>query len=64
MPMKAKPNIMETDVNGLLNGHGNIYIVDGSVLSELPARSHTFTIMANADRIGKHIVNRLNNLNH
>ena len=64
IPMKAKPNIMETDVNGILNGHGNIYVVDGSVLSELPAKSHTFTIMANAERIGKHIVNRLNNLNH
>ena len=64
MPMKAKPNIMETDANGLLNGHGSIYVVDGSALSELPAKSHTFTIMANADRIGKHIVNRLNNFNH
>ena len=64
MPMKKSPNIMETDTNGLLSGHGKVYVVDGSVLSELPAKSHTFTIMANADRIGEHIVYRLNNLNH
>ena len=64
MPMKKSPNIMETDTNGLLGGHGKVYVVDGSVLSELPAKSHTFTIMANADRIGEHIVDRLNNLKH
>ena len=44
---------MQTDQNGLLNGKGNIYIVDGSVLSSLPAKSHTFTIMANSERISK-----------
>ena len=59
--MKANPNMMETSIEGLLNGSGKIYVVDGSVLSELPAKSHTFTIMANADRISKHIVNRLGN---
>ena len=53
---------METDSNGLLNGKGKIYVVDGSVLSELPAKSHTFTIMANANRIGEHIAHRIETL--
>ena len=33
---------------------------DGSVLTELPAKSHTFTIMANSDRISQQIIRRLN----
>ncbi len=56
MPMKENPNKMETNMNGLIGGKGNIYCVDGAVLSELPAKSHTFTIMANADRISKSIL--------
>ena len=59
LPMKTNPKFMQTDQNGLLNGKGNIYIVDGSVLSSLPAKSHTFTIMANSERISKKIVQRL-----
>ena len=59
LPMKKNPKFMQTDQNGLLNGKGNIYIVDGSVLSSLPAKSHTFTIMANSERIGKKIAQRL-----
>jgi choline dehydrogenase-like flavoprotein len=62
MPMKKNPSEMETDSNGLLNGKGKIYVVDGSVLSELPAKSHTFTIMANANRIGEHIAHRIETL--
>jgi choline dehydrogenase-like flavoprotein len=30
----------------------NLFVVDGSVLNRLPAKHHTFTIMANACRIG------------
>jgi hypothetical protein len=39
--------------DGGVIGEHNLYVVDGSALSILPAKSHTFTIMANADRIGK-----------
>ena len=60
LPMKKDPKIIETDVNGLLGGKGQIYCVDGSVLTELPAKSHTFTIMANSDRISQQIIRRLN----
>ena len=36
-----------------LQSYNNIFVVDGSVLSYLPAKSHTFTIMANSERISK-----------
>tara|TARA_Y100000768_G_C23985201_1_gene688383 strand:+ start:1094 stop:2632 length:1539 start_codon:yes stop_codon:yes gene_type:complete len=60
LPMRIKPGKLETDLNGALYGFKNIHCVDGSVLSELPAKSHTFTIMANADRISRNLVNKLN----
>lgn len=59
LPMKKNPKLMETDQNGCLYGKEKIYIVDGSVLSYLPAKSHTFTIMANSERISKVILRRL-----
>lgn len=40
---------------GEITGATGLYVVDGSVLPRLPAKHHTFTIMANARRIGKHI---------
>jgi hypothetical protein len=47
--------------NGLLNdacelkNQPGIYAVDGAALPVLPAKSHTLTIMANADRVAKEI---------
>jgi hypothetical protein len=60
LPMRDKPSKLETDLNGAIYGFNNIHCVDGSVLSELPAKSHTLTIMANADRISRNLVNKLN----
>ncbi len=34
-------------------------MADGSVLPTLPAKSHTFTVMANAHRIGVGLAHRL-----
>ena len=59
IPMRMKPNNLEVDSNGLLSGNGNIYLVDGSILSDLPAKSHTFTVMANSSRIASLILKRL-----
>ena len=39
-----------------LKGKRDIYVVDGSVISPLPAKHLTFTIMANARRVGRHVV--------
>ncbi len=59
LPMKANPTIGESDRNGKIVGLTNIYAADGSVLPSLSAKSHTLTLMANADRIGQEIVNAL-----
>ena len=41
----------------VVGAHG-LFVVDGSVLPRLPAKHHTFTIMANARRVGKRIAER------
>jgi choline dehydrogenase-like flavoprotein len=41
----------------------NVFIVDGSCLPDLPAKHPTFTIMANADRVGRIISKRLASAN-
>jgi choline dehydrogenase-like flavoprotein len=59
LPMTANPGPGETDKNGQLFGLPNLYVVDGASLSSLPAKSHTLTIMANADRIGRFLAGEL-----
>lgn len=54
MPMRHFPKRGETDRWGELQGAPGIHLIDGSSLTFLPAKSHTLTIMANADRIGRH----------
>lgn len=44
-----------TNLFGELNGISGIHIVDGACLSALSEKSHTLTIMANADRIGREL---------
>ena len=51
-PMRERPNALETDRLGRLPGHPRIHLVDGSVLTTIPAATITYTIMANAHRIG------------
>jgi hypothetical protein len=59
LPMRAKPTLGQTDQFGELAGASGIHVVDGASLSFQPAKSHTLTIMANADRIAKHIANTM-----
>jgi choline dehydrogenase-like flavoprotein len=40
---------------GELAGDSRIHVVDGSVLPRVPAKHHTFTLMANADRIAREL---------
>lgn len=61
LPMQRNPTLGQTNEYGELEGGPGIYAIDGSSLSFLPAKSHTLTIMANADRIGKHIAFEFNN---
>jgi choline dehydrogenase-like flavoprotein len=46
---------LTTDRNGRLRRARNVYIGDGSVFPSLPSKGLTFTMMANADRIGCHL---------
>jgi choline dehydrogenase-like flavoprotein len=52
LPMREKPGPLETDRDGRLGGHGEVYVADSAVFPRLPAKGVTFTMMANAHRIG------------
>ena len=49
----------DTTVAGALNGADGVFVCDGSALPSLPAKHPTFTIMANAYRIGRTLADRL-----
>jgi len=51
-PMRMNPGTFETDTTGQVSGLPGVHIVDASVLPRLPAATYTYTIMANAHRIG------------
>lgn len=55
MPMKKNPRGLQVDKFGASLQLNRTHIVDGSVLPELSEKSHTLTIMANADRIGRYL---------
>ena len=55
-PMRKEPVTGETDALGQIKGLQNVYIVDGAALPILPEKSHTLTIMANADRVAKQLI--------
>jgi len=57
--MKANPGCYETDRNGRLTGTGRVYVVDGGAIPVLPAKNLTFTIMANALRVGRQLARDL-----
>lgn len=59
MPMRACPVRGQTDRYGEVAGASGIHVVDGASLSYLPAKPHTLTIMANADRIARHLARAL-----
>ena len=59
LPMSAQPRQGQTDKYGEVVGYKNLHIIDGACLSSLTEKSHTLTIMANADRIGRSIADVL-----
>ena len=52
LPMRKTPDVGETSQVGEVKGLEGVYVVDGACLPALPEKSHTLTIMANANRIG------------
>ena len=53
VPMKAVPAPHECNRDGEVSACPGLYVVDGAALTRLPAKAHTLTIMANADRIAR-----------
>jgi choline dehydrogenase-like flavoprotein len=51
-PMRAEPRAGESDVLGRPHGWSRVHVVDASVLPAIPATTITFSVMANAHRIG------------
>lgn len=52
IPMRAQPKEFESDLLGRPRGWQNVHVVDASVLPTIPATTITFSVMANAHRIG------------
>jgi hypothetical protein len=59
LPMRLQPVQGETNAFGELFGLDGVHIVDGASLSALSEKSHTLTIMANADRISRRLAMEL-----
>ena len=55
LPMTSEDRALTTACDGRLRGTEGVYVVDGSVLAELPAKPLTLTCMANARRVGRGI---------
>jgi choline dehydrogenase-like flavoprotein len=51
-PMREQPGEFETDQFGRPSGFRKIHAVDSSIFPSIPATTITFTVMANAHRIG------------
>ncbi len=52
LPMSTTPTHLQTDPRGRLYGSNRVHVVDASVLPSIPATTITFSVMANAHRIG------------
>ncbi len=60
LPMSARSTLPHhTDLHGRLNGTRRVYVADAATFPVLPAKNHTFTIMANAMRVVDCMINDL-----
>jgi len=55
LPMRRQPAPHQTDALGALPGLPGVHVVDAAALPALPAKAHTFTAMANAERIARRL---------
>lgn len=53
LPMRKQPRVHECGTDGQVAGLPGVHAVDGASLPTLPARAHTLSLMANADRIAR-----------
>lgn len=59
LPMTGGDRFLTTDASGRLAETRSVHVVDGSVFRHLPAKALTFTMMANADRVGTELARSL-----
>lgn len=57
VPFRTSPGKISTDFNGKLHQADRIYVADSATWRALPGKSITLTIMANAQRISKNVLN-------
>jgi len=55
LPMTAEQRALTTEPGGRLRGTRAVYVADGATFPRLPSKGLTFTMMANADRVGTHV---------
>jgi len=55
LPMRAQPGPYECDADGRLGGDPRVHVADAATFPSLPSKNLTFTIMANAARIGTRV---------
>lgn len=56
LPMRATADRpYTTDIAGRLHGHEKVFVADAAVFPFLPAKNHTFTVMANAMRTAREV---------
>ena len=60
LPMTTDDTGLTCDLDGRLRGTSAIHVADGSLFPRLPSRGLTFTMMAQADRIGSLVRDVLN----
>jgi choline dehydrogenase-like flavoprotein len=58
-PMCPQGGALSCDRDSRLRATRAVYLADGSVIPWLPAKGPTFTLMANADRVGRLLAERL-----
>src|SRR3989344_1433298 len=56
VPIQVKPGKLSSDKYGKLHQSKRVYLADSSIWRMLPAKPPTLTIMANARRVGKHVL--------
>ena len=56
LPISHEDKPLTTEPSGRLRGTSAVYVADGASMSYLPAKGLTFTLMANANRIGSHVL--------
>ncbi len=59
LPWSRSEDALTTDDDGRLRGAPRVVLADGAVFPRLPAKGLTFTLMANADRVGSRLAERL-----